>query len=117
MDEKVISPNQENERLFTIIALCIIFFIFIFPPLAIVLGFAFICVLCGRDVTAASQNEISQPDAIIIEEIQPIDESSDAYSIPTFCPTCGKRIEMNSIRWIDATTGICPSCESIIQAN
>jgi hypothetical protein len=89
--------------------------LFTIPPLGFGLWVLFI-IFYSRIKEGLEHN---MPDdksmTITIEDVQEPQSGIDTIKIPAMCPTCGNPIRLDTLKWVDADTGLCPHCEAVIE--
>ena len=113
-DEAPQFTDEDRAVVFSVIILLLIFAVF--PPIEILIIGGLIIYVITRVSPSQEEEQVDSQDEIIIDASPPIQGEIDTVEVPTECPSCGKEIGLNTIKWIDSRTGLCPHCESIITA-
>ena len=111
------APQFTREERTVVFMVAILLFVFAFiPPIEFLVVAVFILYVIMRITTSEEGGQASSQIEIVDGDTPWILNEVDTLEVPAKCPSCGEGLGLNTIKWIDERTGICPFCEAIITA-
>lgn len=111
------TPNFTHLERHVVLIVAILLFVFaLIPPIQFIIIGVFLLYVVMRVTKSQDEDKVDSKADIVIDDSPPLQGEIDTVRVSTECSSCGKEIGLNTIKWIDKTTVLCPYCESVIKA-